>query len=163
SGSRLHPPLSTMNVARSSDERADPAMLPERKRMRNKKGSAKTWGRTAWLAGGLAVTATAALVVGLTSPAAADPPTPPVAPGSDTPQAAMDGFAAGVGGGLVGSWDAVTPVTAAAHEQIAPKPGCTMTRPNGSGEGLAALRKSINQNTTATQLADPPEAGCVDF
>jgi ABC-type phosphate transport system substrate-binding protein len=131
--------------------------------MRNKKGSAKTWGRTAWLAGGLAVAVTGALVVGLTSPAAADPQTTYVAAGSDTTQDVMDGFAASVGGGLLGSWDAVNPVTAVAHEQIAPKPGCTMTRPNGSGEGLAALRKSINQNTTATQLADPPEAGCVDF
>jgi phosphate transport system substrate-binding protein len=38
-----------------------------------------------------------------------------------------------------------------------------MTRPNGSGEGLNALRKSINPATTAAQLADAPEAGCVDF
>jgi phosphate transport system substrate-binding protein len=65
--------------------------------------------------------------------------------------------------GLIGSWDAVNPVTGTAHEVITPKPGCSMTRPNGSGEGLAALRKSINPATTAVQLAQPPTAGCVDF
>src|SRR5262249_59959496 len=50
-----------------------------------------------------------------------------------------------------------------AQEIIVPKDGCSMTRPNGSGEGLSALRKSINPNTTAAQLADPPEPGCIDF
>jgi hypothetical protein len=54
-------------------------------------------------------------------------------------------------------------VSAVSHEIITPKAGCSMTRPNGSGEGLAALRKSINQSTTAVQLASPPSAGCVDI
>jgi len=58
--------------------------------------------------------------------------------------------------GLIGSWNAINPVTGAAHEVITPRPGCSMTRPNGSGEGLNALRKSLNQTTTAVQLADPP-------
>jgi ABC-type phosphate transport system substrate-binding protein len=38
-----------------------------------------------------------------------------------------------------------------------------MTRPNGSGEGLNAFRRSFNPGSIAAQLADAPEAGCVDF
>jgi ABC-type phosphate transport system substrate-binding protein len=104
-----------------------------------------------------------ALALGLAGPAAADPSTTFVAVGSDTTQDVVDQFAIDAGGGTVGSWDAVNPGNNAAHDEINPKPGCGMTRPNGSGEGLAALRKSLNPNTTATQLADPPEQGCVDF
>jgi phosphate transport system substrate-binding protein len=106
----------------------------------------------------IAVTATFA------APAYADPSTTYVTVGSDTIQDVLNGFSSNVGGGLVGSFDAVNPGDPThPHDTIAPKPGCTMTRPNGSGEGLAALRKSINPSTTATQLANPPEAGCVDF
>jgi len=104
-----------------------------------------------------------AVSVGLASPASADPVTTYVAVGSDTTQDVMDQVAKDRGNGVVGSWDAVNPVTTTAHEIIVPKDGCSMTRPNGSGEGLSALRKSINPNTTAAQLADPPEPGCVDF
>lgn len=104
-----------------------------------------------------------AVAVGLAAPAAADPVTTYVTVGSDTTQDVMDQVAKDRGNGVAGSWDAVNPVTAVAHEDIVPKDGCSMTRPNGSGEGLNALRKSINPNTTAAQLADPPEPGCVDF
>jgi ABC-type phosphate transport system substrate-binding protein len=104
-----------------------------------------------------------AVAVGLAAPASADPVTTYVSVGSDTTQDVMDQVAKDRGNGVVGSWDAVNPVTAVAHEDIVPKDGCSMTRPNGSGEGLNALRKSINPNTTAAQLADPPEPGCVDF
>jgi phosphate transport system substrate-binding protein len=104
-----------------------------------------------------------ALAIGFAGPASADPGTSYVAVGSDTIQDVMNQFALDEFPGQVGSWDAVNPDTGAAHEDITPKPGCSMTRPNGSGEGLAALRKSINPSTTAVQLADPPEAGCVDF
>ena len=104
-----------------------------------------------------------ALTVAFAGPANADPSTSYVAVGSDTTQDVMDQFAADEFPGQIGSWDAVNPVTATAHEIITPKPGCSMTRPNGSGEGLAALRKSINPNTTATQLAAPPTQGCIDF
>jgi hypothetical protein len=104
-----------------------------------------------------------ALAFGLAAPAAADPTTTYVLVGSDTTQDVMDAFAANVGRGLLGSWDAVNPGTGIAHEDISPKSGCHMTRPNGSGEGVNALRKSLNAGTTAPQLADPPEPGCVDI
>ena len=104
-----------------------------------------------------------AVSVGLASPASADPVTNYVAVGSDTTQDVIDQFAKDRSNGVVGSFDAINPVTKAAHEVIVPRDGCSMTRPNGSGEGLNALRKSINQATSAAQLLDPPEAGCVDF
>ncbi len=111
----------------------------------------------------IAMAGLAALAVSVASPASADPATTFVTVGSDTVQDVMNQFTSDEFPGLIGSWDAVNPVTGAAHEDITPKPGCSMTRPNGSGEGLAALRKSINPATTAVQLADPPEPGCVDF
>ncbi len=128
--------------------------------MTNKQGSARRW-----VIGTLAaITATAGLVAGAAGPALADPVTTLVGVGSDTTQDVMDAIANQIGGGVVGSWDAVNPVDhVTAHEVIAPKVGCTMTRPNGSGEGVNALRKSLNPSTAAAQLADPPEAGCVDF
>ncbi len=128
--------------------------------MIKKQGSARQW-----LIGGLAaITATAGLVIGAAGPAHADPITTLVGAGSDTTQDILDAIAIQVGGGVVGSWDAVNPVDhVTAHEAIAPKAGCTMTRPNGSGEGVSALRKSLNAATAAVQLADPPEPGCVDF
>lgn len=104
-----------------------------------------------------------ALTIAFAGPANADPNTTYVAVGSDTTQDVMDQFAIDEFPGQIGSFDAVNPVTATAHEIIVPKPGCSMTRPNGSTEGLNALRKSINPNTTATQLAAPPTAGCIDF
>ena len=111
----------------------------------------------------IAVAGLAATAVTFAAPASADPSTTYVTVGSDTIQDVEDQFQSDEFPGLVGSWDAVNPVTAAAHEDITPKAGCSMTRPNGSGEGLAALRKSINPATTAAQLADAPEPGCVDF
>lgn len=105
-----------------------------------------------------------ALALGATvAPANADPSTTYVTVGSDTIQDVMNQFASDEFPGQIGSWNAVNPTTAVAHEIITPKPGCSMTRPNGSGEGLNALRKSINPNTTAPQLASPPSPGCVDF
>jgi hypothetical protein len=104
-----------------------------------------------------------AVAVGLAAPAAADPVTGYAAVGSDTTQDVMDQFAKDRGNGVLGSFDAINPVTKALHEVIVPKDGCSMTRPNVSGEGLSALRKSLNPNTTAPQLADPPEPGCIDF
>jgi len=126
--------------------------------MINTKGSARKW-----LIGGLAaVTTTAGLVVGVAGPASADPVTTLVGVGSDTTQDVMDAVASQVGGGVVGSWDAVNPVDhTTAHELITPKSGCVMTRPNGSGEGVTALRQALG--STVAGLANPPEAGCVDF
>src|SRR5262249_39728875 len=101
------------------------------------KSNSKKWLR----ASGMAVVATAALVVGFANPAAADPVTKYVAAGSDTTQDVMDQFAILAGGGLVGSWDAVNPTPQAPHQLIRPKPGCGVTRPNGSGEGPHAPPK----------------------
>lgn len=133
--------------------------------MRKQEGATRSWLRhpRTWLATGLVVTVAAGVVVGVSGPASADPATTYVAVGSDTIQDIMDQFATSVGSGAVGSWDAVNPGNNVAHEVINPKPGCSMTRPNGSGEGLAALRKSINPATGATQLADAPEQNCVDI
>ncbi|HEX4705704.1 MAG TPA: hypothetical protein VH352_26535, partial [Pseudonocardiaceae bacterium] len=111
----------------------------------------------------IALAGITALGIIVAGPANADPTTTFVVVGSDTTQNVMDQFMSDEFPGQIGSWDAVNPVTQAAHEIITPKPGCSMTRPNGSGEGLAALRKSINPATTAVQLAQPPTAGCVDF
>ncbi len=118
-----------------------------------------------WFTGSLMMAAaTVGLVVGVAGPASADPGTTYATVGSDTIQDIMNTFATATGGGNLGSWDAVNPGDPATpHDLINPKPGCSMTRPNGSGEGLAALRKSINPSTGAAQLANPPEPGCIDF
>jgi phosphate transport system substrate-binding protein len=103
-----------------------------------------------WIAAGIvALTAAGGLVVGTAGPAVADPTTLLVGVGADATQDVMNAIAVNIGGGVIGSWDAVNPLTGLAHEQIMPKPGCLMTRPNGSSEGINALRSS------------PP--GCVDF
>jgi hypothetical protein len=123
-----------------------------------KQGFARKW----LIAGLTAVTTTAGLVAGVAGPAAADPVTTLVGVGSDTTQDVMDAVAIQIGGGVLGSWDAVNPVDhVTAHEAIAPKAGCTMTRPNGSGEGVTALRQALG--STVAGLADRPEPGCVDF
>jgi phosphate transport system substrate-binding protein len=77
----------------------------------------------------------------------------------------MDSFAALVGSNTLGSWDAVVPGTnpPVAHDVIAPKAGCSFARPNGSGEGVGALRKSLNAASTATPPAPVPGPGCVDI
>jgi phosphate transport system substrate-binding protein len=117
-----------------------------------------------WLAGGAVTVLAAGLVVVTANPASADPATTYAAVGSDTTQDVMDGFATIVGGGNVGSWDAVNPGTPGSiHDVINPKANCPMTRPNGSGEGVNALRKSVNPSTAAPQLALPPGPGCLDF
>lgn len=110
-----------------------------------------------------AMVGVAALAVAFAGPANADPSTTYVAVGSDTVQDVENAFSQNIGNGLIGSYDAVNPADKTAHDEISPKPGCSMTRPNGSGEGVNALRKSINPNTVAAQLADAPEPGCVDI
>src|ERR1700742_904780 len=91
-----------------------------------------------WLTGSVMMAAaTVGLVVGFAGPAAADPATTYVAVGSDTIQDITNALAANVGQGAVGSWDAVNPGDPATpHDIINPKPGCAMTRPNGSTEGV---------------------------
>ena len=86
----------------------------------------------------------AVLAVGvLSGPAQSDPPPEGirVGAGSDTTQDVMQGIATG-SGGLLESWHASPNI----HSSITPKPGFTITRPNGSQEGLFALRRSRGTN-----------------
>ena len=123
-----------------------------------------TAGLRKWLTGGVvAAVAVAGAVVGFAGPAAADPTTTYVGVGSDTIQDVMNGISVRVGLGVVGSWDAVDPATGVAGGLINPKPGCVMTRPNGSGAGVSALRASINPATGSPPPGTPPSQGCVDF
>jgi hypothetical protein len=105
-------------------------------------------------------------------PAGADPTIQFAEVGSDTIQDVMNQFSVDVAGNLLGSFNAVDPVTGAIHGSIAyvkganatePAVSCNFTRPNGSTEGLDAFRFSINPLTTASQDAVPPQAGCVDL
>jgi hypothetical protein len=105
------------------------------------------------------------------APASADPAFQFVGVGSDTTQSVMDYFAGQTSGGIIGSYDAVNPVTQTAAENITPgvagsggaQQNCSFTRPNGSGQGFKALDFSFNTSTTLAQLAVPPQAGCLAF
>jgi hypothetical protein len=104
-------------------------------------------------------------------PASADPGFNFVGVGSDTTENIMDFFAGQTSGGIIGSYDAVNPVTQIADENITggiagaggAQVNCSFTRPNGSGQGFAALDFSNNTSSTLAQLATPPGAGCVSF
>ncbi len=126
----------------------------------------------------------AGAVFGVAGPAAADPnPVSPTTPievdggGSDTTQDVLNAIANDTG---FSSWNALPP-----HSSISTKAtlACTdITRPNGSGEGVTALRRSLSNtpipgsspaanypNTTASYSAGtgnaPPGLGslCLDF
>jgi hypothetical protein len=128
----------------------------------------RTMARTLMVVGAVTVGAGSLMVAG-SRPALADPAVSYVAAGSDTIQDVVNQFSYDIGGNALGSYNAVNPVTQTIGEIITPvKAGsptsnCSFTRPNGSTQGLNALRKSINQSTTAAQLASPPQAGCVDI
>lgn len=96
----------------------------------------------------------AGVALGTAGPAAADPPNPPntlAGAGSDTIQDVLNALALSIGPKgheLVGSWDAFQPGSSpiVTHDAITPKNtvACTgVSRPNGSGEGVAALRLSL--------------------
>jgi len=94
-----------------------------------------------------------ALVAAVAAPAFADPQqavaaTDITAVGSDTIQFVDNDLATAYNATsparLFDSWDAVNPVTGAAHDQITIRPGVTITRPNGSTEGIAALQQNTN-------------------
>jgi phosphate transport system substrate-binding protein len=115
---------------------------------------------------GVAAAGMVGVVAAQTTPALADPastPTTYVAVGSDTTQDVMNAIAANIGGNAIGSWNAVNPAGGPPHDIIAPKAGCSFARPNGSGEGVAALRYSVNPNSGATPPSPPPQPGCVDI
>ncbi|MFI5906748.1 hypothetical protein [Dactylosporangium sp. NPDC051541] len=120
------------------------------------------------LVGGIATAAVATgLVAGVAGPASADPVGALAGVGSDTTQDVMNGAGDSIGNGIVGSWDAIDPITRVQHLVIAPKRNCTFNRPNGSGQGVTAIRQSGGVtaaiNAPFADEADQPEAGCVDF
>jgi len=122
------------------------------------------------LALGMAVMGFTGLALSQATPALADPTVTLVAVGSDTIQDVYDQFGLDAAGNLLGSYDAVNPVTAAAHEIITPVDGtatakCSFARPNGSGEGVADLRLALNPASTNGGSAPLPSAqqGCVDI
>jgi hypothetical protein len=123
--------------------------------------------------------------------ALADPGVSYLGVGSNTTQDAMNAYAALLGDGTLGSYDAVTPITGTTYNdpvnplnvEIAPakvafgvanptgtQTDCDFTRPNGSGAGVAALEEGVNPNFTNSSLpASPhgttqePGPGCIDF
>lgn len=125
----------------------------------------------------VACTGFVALAVSLAGPSAADPPAGRqavvIGVGSDTIQDVMNAFSSSMSlttnPQTVGSWNAVlydpagNIIQSSIHSSITTKSGCTFTRPNGSGEGVNALRHSLNTSTTAPQLTAAPAAGCVDW
>ena len=100
-------------------------------------------------------------------PASADPHQVYTVVGSDTIQDVWNQFALDEGANLIGSWNAVNPVSQVADDTITPNNAaggqCSFTRPNGSTQGESALRKSVNQSTGAAQLAIAPGPNCVDW
>jgi ABC-type phosphate transport system substrate-binding protein len=127
----------------------------------------------ALLATGVALAGAAGLAFTQVTPAMADPTVTLVAVGSDTVQDVYNQFALDLNSTLLGSYDAINPVTQAAQEIITPTDGtagknCSFQRPNGSGAGTAALQVATNPSTTypgetaltGTQI---PQPGCVDI
>ena len=120
------------------------------------------------LTAGAVTLGTAGFVVAQAGAASADPTTVFTEVGSDTTQDVMNAFAnVTLGSNELGSWNAVNPVSQAIGETITPANTaggqCSFTRPNGSGQGLSAFRKSINPASQAAQLAIPPEPNCIDL
>jgi phosphate transport system substrate-binding protein len=123
------------------------------------------------LALGTAVVGFSTFALAQTTPAMADPTETLVAVGSDTIQDVYNQFSTDAAGNLLGSYDAVNPVTGAAHEVITPTNGsagvkCSFARANGSGEGVADLRVALNPASTlglASAPAPVAQQGCVDI
>jgi hypothetical protein len=120
----------------------------------------------------------AGLGLAMAGPALADPGVTYMAVGSNTTQNLMDAFATTTGG-LVGSYDAVDPVTGAVATSTPPaiinafqNSGSSQTlqsflRPNGSSDGLAALRFSNGASGLSPYdsgtAAEMPHVGAVAF
>lgn len=113
----------------------------------------------------------AALTAALVQPAGADPAqavaaTDITAVGSDTTQFVDNAIATAYNATtpkptkLYDSWDAVNPTTGAVHDSITIKPGFSTQRPDGSTEGITAL-KTITQVDVA-RSSRGPQAGDVD-
>ena len=107
--------------------------------------------------------------------ALADPAVTYLAVGSDTIQDVSNQFSLDFAGNLLGSFNATNPVSNAVHEVVtAAKTGtsspvvapaqCSFDRPNGSGEGVSALRLSMGSTTASPPGgANPPQATCIDI
>jgi ABC-type phosphate transport system substrate-binding protein len=122
------------------------------------------------LAAGVVIGAVGGIAVAQSAPAKADPTETLVVVGSDTIQDVWNAFATTFGGNLVGSYNATNPVTGAINENITPADGsagvnCSFARPNGSGQGVAALRLANNAASThaSKAIAPFPALGCVDI
>ena len=146
---------------------------------------------------GVAVASVGAMVLNQTQ-AFADPGFTYVAVGSDTVQDFENAWAANLTPGLVASYNATNPVNNNIHEPITPAKagnstsnggpsnalpaeGCTFNRPNGSSDGITALRASLSGTPSAggtTSTAAPiagygsgstalpsnlPQQNCVDI
>jgi hypothetical protein len=119
-------------------------------------------------------------------PAHADPTEQLVVVGSDTIQDVWNSFALTFGGNNVASYNATNPATGAINESITPTDGwavannivpdptdahpltpgdCSFARPNGSGQGVAALRLALNAASahSGKAIAPFPGLGCVDI
>jgi ABC-type phosphate transport system substrate-binding protein len=117
---------------------------------------------------------TALLVSGLTAPAQADPASTGATyagVGSDTTQDVVQALSVAVGS--FESWNATNPTTGGTYDNIVPKGNAanTLNRPNGSGNGIAALRIASGLYNSTTDPAavityagaHPVPAGSVDF
>lgn len=116
-------------------------------------------------------------LLGTAGPASADPagPTAVAGAGSDTIQDVMNQIATDLSAAGLGSWDAFQPGSnpIVTHDTITPKSttDCTgVSRPNGSGEGVSALRLSLTgtpgypTTTVATYPGSKlPGKNCFDF
>ena len=115
------------------------------------------------------------------APAFADSNVVFVAAGSDTTQDVVNQFSLDLGGNTLDSIYATNQVTQAVHEVVTGAKEArnadgtanplgipaqfSFDRPNGSGEGQAALRLAINPASTAAVPggANPPQAGSIDI
>lgn len=109
--------------------------------------------RSTFTKGAVLAAGVTALIATLAAPAMADPAqtvaaTDIAAVGSDTIQFVDDDLATAydntTAGRLFDSWDAVNPANGATHDSIAVKPGHSITRPNGSSEGITSLQNDSN-------------------
>lgn len=116
--------------------------------------------RKRWLFGATAALTGAALALGASLPAAANPVGAPTyralaGVGSDTTQDVMNGISAVVtdsnGTLVVGSYDATGTPT------ITPKPNRTFARPDGSGDGVTALKAAKNSAAYKGTILQPTD------
>ncbi len=131
--------------------------------MRLKTPARLTRGLASVMTVGTVVAAIAGFAVAYAVPASADPHQVFTVVGSDTIENVEDQFALDEGANLIGSWDAVNPVTQQIGEVITPNNAaagqCAFVRPDGSTAGESALRVSINSSSTALSTLTAPEAG----